>query len=282
MPKLTNRDELSQGKNPFEPNPYLAGSGYKAAKLTNVEHANWADMGVPPALENNACHVWVIGLDQSEESEAHFRDFLSAPELSRANQYYDPIDRKRYTIARGLLRILISHYLDQRPAIIQFEYGEHGKPMLPETALRFSKTSSAGLGLIAFCWESELGIDLEQTKQFDDLPFSSKELFSTEEQTVMQKASPSDRRQLFCNAWTRKEAVLKALGTGLSFPPDQLTVSLQSSPQFELAVQGKQASASTNWQLRSFSPTAGYQAALAIQSSKLTLSFFRFITSEQR
>lgn len=272
-PAIVNASTPEQS--PFEPNPYLEGSGYQPPKLINGTLLHWADMNVPPALKENACQVWATGLDQSEKCEAHFREFLSAPELSRANQYYDPINRKRYTIARGLLRILIGRYLGKRPTTVQFEYSEHGKPKLLETPLRFSKTSSAEIGLIAFCWETVLGVDLEQTKEIDDIPALSKTLFSRGEQRQMQKVSPSEHIELFYNIWTRKEAVLKALGTGLSFSPDKLTVSLQSSPEFELTIQDELPSASANWQLKSFSPTAGYQAALAIQSSKHMLSFFR-------
>lgn len=274
-PAIVNASTPEQS--PFEPNPYLEGSGYQPPKLINGTLLHWADMNVPPALKENACQVWATGLDQSEKCEAHFREFLSAPELSRADQYYDPVDRKRYTIARGLLRILIGRYLGKHPTTIQFEYSEHGKPKLLEKALHFSKTSSAGLGLITFSRESELGIDLEQTREIDDLPSLSKKLFSAEEHVLMQEAQPSERIELFYNVWTRKEAVLKAMGTGLFFPPDQLTVSLQSSPEFELAIQGGPQSPRAKWQLKSFSPTAGFQAALAIRADKASLSFFRLI-----
>jgi 4'-phosphopantetheinyl transferase len=164
--------------------------------------------------------IWRTTLDdQPPAVVAAMRTLLSADELDRASRFYFERDRERYIVARGVLRTLLGQYLGRPPASLQFVYGEHGKPALArEGALPpvyFNLGHSESLALIAITRVGEVGIDVEKIRDLPDWEGVAEAAFSPRELARLKACPPERRRDEFFRAWTRQEAVLKALGTGL-------------------------------------------------------------------
>ena len=76
----------------------------------------------------------------------------------------------------------------------------------------------------AFCREAPVGIDVEEERDIPDLPDLAAQLHP-EEQADLRLLPLHRRKTAFYRCWTRKEAVLKALGTGLCQPLHSFRVS---------------------------------------------------------
>ncbi len=197
-----------------------------------------------PTLQPNLVQVWRASL-QAPEQIAPLFALLSAEEQARAQRFYFAKDHDRFTLARGILRLLLGHYLQLAPSAVQFQYGPVGKPVLaipgvnssdvgtdPKAkfdqnfiSLHFNISHSHQMALFALAGR-EVGVDLEQVRADCDGEAIAARFFSPQEQAALSRLSPELRPRGFFNGWTRKEALLKAIGSGLTFPLDQLEVSL--------------------------------------------------------
>ena len=79
----------------------------------------------------------------------------------------------------------------------------------------FNAAHSEGLALYAFTHVGEVGIDIELIRDLPDWEQVAGAAFSPHELALLRACPAERRRDEFFRAWTRQEAVLKALGTGL-------------------------------------------------------------------
>lgn len=223
----------------------------------------------PPAqltLTSDQVHVWCLDLMQSEATVTQLYELLSADEQQRAQRFRFPKDQQAYTVARGGLRILLSRYLQCPAADLRFTYGAYGKPAIahPVTSLEFNVSHSQGLALYAITRDRTVGIDLEYIRtDFPTLEIA-KSYFSAAEQAELRSLPASLQPEAFFNAWTRKEAYIKAIGQGLSMPLTEFDVSLTpGKPANLLAVRVAEQTAQ-DWSLQHLAPAPGYLGAIAV------------------
>ena len=109
---------------------------------------------------------------------------------------------------------------------IRFQYGRWGKPRLDGNTedLRFNVAHAGGRAIIAVCRHFDVGADLEPLRTVRDRDRVAQLVFSDAE--LHQLAQSDDKDRLFLSGWTRKEAYIKALGTGFSEPVRRFSVSL--------------------------------------------------------
>jgi 4'-phosphopantetheinyl transferase len=215
------------------------------------------------ALGARAVHVWCAALDRAADWTA-FRSTLSADERDRADRFYFERDRRRYTCARAILRRLLARYLDVDPRAIAFQYGPHGKPALSGPfagALTFNVSHSGEVAMLAIARGIELGVDVEQVRDMPDAEEIATRFFSPREVARLLSLPESARNAAFFSCWTRKEAYLKALGSGLARPLDEFDVTFAPGEPPRLTVpddndEGKR------WTIHELTPADGYAAAL--------------------
>ena len=227
-------------------------------------------------LGSNEVHVWRAFLDLTTPQVQGLEQTLSPEELGRAERYYFQKDRKHFIVARGLLRNILSRYLQIEPYQIRFRYGPHGKPELSgeggwET-LRFNVSHSHGLALYAITRSREIGVDVECIRSVPEAEQIAERFFSTRENAVFRALPPHEKLHAFFNCWTRKEAYIKAIGDGLSRPLDQFDVSLApGEPARLLHIEGAPQEA-CHWSIQAPTPASGYIAALAVEGHGFRLS----------
>jgi phosphopantetheinyl transferase len=81
------------------------------------------------------------------------------------------------------------------------------------------------------------------------------------------------RTRAFFDCWTRKEAFIKALGTGLSYPLDRFTVSVRRDNGAELRTADGVNLLRAGWWMAHFEPMAGYTGAVVVEGRCTTVRY---------
>jgi 4'-phosphopantetheinyl transferase len=220
-------------------------------------------------LGNTEVHIWCVSLDKCASQFQELLQKISIDERLRAERYHFEIDRKRFIISRGILRIIIGCYLGIEASQMRFCYGQYGKPALAETfgkgRLYFNLSRSGGLALYAFSRDSEVGVDIERIRYISGMNQIVDRYFSEKEKFFFHRLPMSKKKKAFFNCWTRKEAFIKAIGNGLYQPLHTFDVSLSpGDPAKLLSVEGDSRKAS-RWHLKDLTPCNGFAAACAAE-----------------
>jgi 4'-phosphopantetheinyl transferase len=194
--------------------------------------------------------VIMARLNAGPEEVRSLRARLCDAERQRAGRFRFERDRRRFIVARARLRELLAARLDVKPQAIELAYGKNGKPGLAQryadSGWRFNVAHCDDVAVYAFSRGSDVGIDIEAIRAIPEADDIAARFFSRREYAAYSALAPRDRPLGFLQCWTRKEALAKALGNGLSMPIEELDV---------LRAPG--------WRLHSFSPLPGFIAALA-------------------
>jgi 4'-phosphopantetheinyl transferase len=215
-------------------------------------------------------HVWRLSLEQNPDQTAASREVLSADELERADRFLRSEHGARFVASRGGLRILLGRYLNAKPSELTFRYSERGKPSLEHprgTDIQFNLSHSAGLAIYAFSRGRALGVDIEGGDRRVAPEQIARRFFSPREAADLESLAPAARKQAFLRCWTRKEAYLKAVGSGLSAGLGGFSVSLKSGEPARLLQVDGQPGEAERWRMRDLAPGDGYAAALCVEGS---------------
>ena len=186
----------------------------------------WQQPSTLPALSANAIHVWRLR-PTDRLAKDDYLICLRPDERERAGRLLFPADQQQSIASRATLRLLLAHYAGaEHPRDLRLIYGEHGKPGLADSDLRFNLSHTRDLALFAFAREIHLGIDVENLRASDDLDDVAEQNFAPAEHAALVAMSQNERIPAFYRCWTRKEALLKAEGSGLFRALDTFTVSL--------------------------------------------------------
>lgn len=212
-------------------------------------------------------HVVTFSLDMPERRLRHCERLLSRDELARAERFHQARDRRRYVASRGQLKMILGRCLERDPAALRFRYGSHGKPALESgdgnERVRFNMSRSHELGILAIQLDEDLGVDLERVRPFPDALPVAQRLFAPQEHEALCARPAAELDAAFFGLWTRKEAVVKCIGLGLSYPMNAFSLSSRPGPSPEQVVVGGDAGAETRWLVPLPPPSPGYVAALA-------------------
>nr|AFB69938.1 putative 4'-phosphopantetheinyltransferase 13N [uncultured bacterium] len=218
------------------------------------------------AIGPRVAHVWAFLLDASTESGNTWRHVLSSEEKTRADRFAHTVNRDRWTVARGVLRHLLSRYCGVPPHAIAFEQGATGKPSIAggsaDRSVAFNLAHSHGRALLAVARDAPVGIDLEQERRdFDPMPLARQFFFERELEAIASVLADR-QREAFFRHWVAKESVLKAQGVGLSFPLDHFHVSFDADHTIARVQSRDPQTLSPEWIVRVLSPGTGWHAAV--------------------
>ncbi len=175
------------------------------------------------ALEDTRqCAVWWAGAGCADPALAAL---LPAVERERAGRFRRVEDRDRTTVAWALVRMLLGDLLGQAPAEVAIERhcvrcgsGDHGKPRLADTTagLHFSLAHSGPHIVVAVSRAGPVGIDVESLRPTMDYRPLCRNTLTADEAVAF--GAGGARPRDFLRTWVRKEAVTKAVGTGVATP----------------------------------------------------------------
>jgi len=171
-----------------------------------------------PALCNGEILVWWLDLECAVSPQEI--ECLAQAERERATRFVFDRDRQRFIAGRVAMRQVLSQYTGIAAAGLALTEERYGKPLLAcASDVTFNLTHSGGTGLLAISRGTEIGIDLERLVLPADPHKLAASVFTTEECRILKTLADSQLAAAFFACWTRKEAVLKALGTGMSLDP---------------------------------------------------------------
>ena len=170
--------------------------------------------------------VWPIPLCPGHITAAEAEAILSVEERRRAARFYFPEHGARFRICHAAMRRILASYLNVMPSQVELVSESKGKPRLAgNSPICFNLSHSGDQALLAVSAGFPVGIDVEAVRL--DLPVEGLARFFTdsEREKLMTAAEGDPRARLFFRWWTRKEAVLKADGSGLSGGLNRLDIS---------------------------------------------------------
>jgi 4'-phosphopantetheinyl transferase len=211
-------------------------------------------------LASGDTHVYSADLGDAGRLEC----VLTEEERARASRFRLGRVRDQFVAARGQLRLLLGHYLGIDPTIVPIWYADGGKPYLPpEYPLHFNVSHTDGLAVYAFGF-ARVGVDVERFRPVPDADSLVARFFSRHEADLFRTLPPDDRLGAFFRAWTRKEAVLKAIGRGVrSLDCCDVTFLPGEPPRLLRLDDDRQAGA--GWEIFTWEPATGYVAAGAAE-----------------
>ncbi len=166
-------------------------------------------------------NIYCISLEQKAQDD--FINYLSPDDIARAFNFIQTKHQRRYIICQGILRLILSEHLNIKPQAVKFRYGKYGKPYLDhDTNITFNVSHSHEMALIAVTQNQEIGIDIEyhSNRPMDGI---AEKMFSPAEIARVQQAL-HNKTQVFYEIWTGKEAFIKAIGMGLRYPTQNITI----------------------------------------------------------
>lgn len=209
-----------------------------------------------PRLGRGEMHVWSVPLALPAEDIPALSRVLSAQERARADRFQLPADRRRFMVSRYALRSVLGAYARLSPRSLEFRYGSQGKPYLAGD-LHFNLSHSGRLALIAVCRGEPVGVDVEYADRAPDAMYEMIDAFlSAAERRHLLGLPVEQHREAFFRCWTRKEALIKAVGAGL----------LSVAPDFHEDIR-----ADGRWSLTYVEPAAGYVGAVAVRRTGWTV-----------
>jgi 4'-phosphopantetheinyl transferase len=217
----------------------------------------------PPAAQE--VHVWRWDLDVLDGDFDIYWATLSTLERERADKFRFEKHRRRFVAGRGELRRLVSRYLGLSPIEVDIRYGADGKPFCanqpPERSICFNLSHSENVAALAITNGFEVGIDVELIRPIDEgMPL---QIFSTQERAQFSTFPNTERQAIFYESWARKEACLKALGTGFILPPTHFEFDLRISGDTTPRAVGGEEQEARHWLIRALPSNATYAGAVA-------------------
>ena len=204
-----------------------------------------------------AATIALADLDLDDATLKRYASWLDVAERERAARFRYDRDRNRFIARRGQLRELLGRDLGIPPAALRLAEDSRGKPvLLDDPELHFNLSHSNGRALIATARGSAVGCDIAWRDPELACRKVAKRLFAPAEYEALTRLPPAQWVAGFFNCWTRKEAYVKALGLGLSYPLDAFTVTVAPGEPARFT------SDETGWTMTSFEPAPGFQAAL--------------------
>ena len=188
---------------------------------------------------------------------------LSSAEQDRAARFVFEKDRNVFIVAHALLRHALGRILGA--SVIRFRANAHGKPELDlafEHDIHFNLSHTSGMVVCAICRGHPIGVDVEAMDRSVDIETLAGQYFAAPEHEMIVAAPLQQRMEIFFRLWTLKEAMAKAVGTGLAVSLKEFAFTLDP---LTLKMEPAWPDAALEWQVWEYAPTAFHCLALAVR-----------------
>jgi len=214
--------------------------------------------------------IFGVGIDLqsfSDKGWATLSPFVTSSEMERARRFHRHQDGTNHLAGRGLVRILLAK--GNGIVLEEFQTNSWGKPVLPECGFEFSISHAGNVVWVALCRSAAVGIDVEELNKII-APHDLCKVFHPLECAEIQGLPEDEAKIAFLRCWTRKEAVVKALGQGLSATLDNFRVRTDEANKDWLIE--RPVCASANWTCADLQFGKGYQVSLAAMAPQMPVT----------
>jgi 4'-phosphopantetheinyl transferase len=194
-----------------------------SSELAAASEQGW--FATPPPMRVDAVQVLVRPVVECRAPSPGIARWLSDDEQARAARFMKDTDRWRFIEARALLRFVLGQQLDIDPSAIAFVLSSYGKPRQSRPAsargLAFNLSHTVGMIVIALAGEGQrVGVDVEKCGSSVNALDIASTRFCAQESAYIDALPRAAQADAFRQLWTRKEAIHKADGRGLSLALD--------------------------------------------------------------
>jgi len=223
-------------------------------------------------------HVWSFFLDTSAACREQCVQTLSPAERARAARFVHARSRDDFTVAHGILRLLLARYTGLPAHKLAFFAGPRGKPTLARpsdtdahSAVSFNMSHSHGRALIAVSDGREVGIDVERLNPDVQALAIARRYFCASELAAIEGAASGAQAQSFFRYWVAKEAVLKGQGIGLKFPIDGFEVQFEARGPNARVCTFADSRLAHDWRIRMLPIDGDWMGAVAVRGDDWNL-----------
>jgi 4'-phosphopantetheinyl transferase len=220
----------------------------------------------PQVCADGELHLWFVDNTLWGGDTEQFTPWLNAFERDRRDRFRRPEDRLLFAVAHAALRFVIAGYLSVEPLEVRFDVDKRGRPSvsgLPKSAcnLDFNLSHTAGMTVIAVVGGGRCGVDIELRRELGNLQEMAQLSLSKREQESLTTENIPITNQQYLDCWTRKEALLKSTGQGLSVPLAEIDTTLFRRGPLELNCRLEPWAG--DWHVFDWSPDSRYSGAVA-------------------
>lgn len=173
-------------------------------------------------------HIWHMNIDHLDACSV---EELGAEERERAERFHHTLDRDRFVAAHCFFRYALGQHLGVEPAAVRLAYTAEAKPFLAEPDRSDVRFNFARAGASAACVVAssvDVGIDIERALAMADMNLVADRIMTASEVQWWRTPAAGPPLDTFYRAWTRKEALGKAEGHGISPGPQNIVVPLDA------------------------------------------------------
>jgi len=222
-------------------------------------------------------HSFTLKSDDTDLGK--FRKLLSDDELKRADRFRFEKHKRRFTVARGNLRLVLNEYTGIEPQDIRFKLMTHGKPYIVQeqnpALISFNLSHSNELAVVAICRGNSIGVDVEYVEKNRSFIELAMRYFLKNEVAYLVDLPEEEQQKAFYRIWTLKEAWMKATGIGI-MGLGLIETAIDENGKFKIIAWGSMTDhADDNARpsdYRHFEPEPGYIAAYTRLYSSQTVS----------
>ena len=246
----------------------------------------WKTPESAPSLVEDTLQIWRIDLDDTPEKSGGRKvlleqatSVLTTDERERAARMRVGGPQEEFMVGRGCLRHLLGAALRCAPAAVALEKAEHGKPFVRTSpgffGPSFNVAHSHGIILIGLSMVGEIGVDVEIIDSTIDLEGVARTAFHVEEVARVHRASTLEERvDVFYRCWTRKEALAKADGRGLTLEPTTYAAGLDAVGEQGVTLPGIMAC--DKLFVREIEVGSSHRAAFAVRVPDVSVCTYQF------
>jgi len=145
----------------------------------------------------------------------YFYSILSNEEIERAKKFHFEIDRQTYIVSHGSLRFILAKKLNIKPLDIVYTKNSFEKPIIEKPNCFFNLSHTSNFFGIVYSNKFSIGVDIEKFERDINWQAISERFYSDEENEQINHSEKAEQVRTFTATWTRKEAILKAIGCGM-------------------------------------------------------------------
>jgi 4'-phosphopantetheinyl transferase len=212
-------------------------------------------------LAEGVAHVWIVSLDATAGTLEHMAACLSGEERQRRARMTSETERRRFVVSRGALRTILALCCGRDVMALSLLRAPRGKPHLDGPgAFEFSLSHSRDIAVIAVA-AVPVGVDVEHLRESGRYTRAAARVLHHDTNRVLAALPPDARDQAFVDAWTLREAHVKAVGGGLFRTPDSIPFE-PGMPRDGRIVRVAERDGDAQWSVARFVPAPGTSAAL--------------------
>ncbi|RZA19863.1 MAG: 4'-phosphopantetheinyl transferase superfamily protein [Lysobacteraceae bacterium] len=147
---------------------------------------------------------------------------LDDNERARVVRRRNPVHARELAFAYAMHRVVLAELLEVPLVQLRVERDAKGCPRLPGDRVRTSLSHADGVVAVAVAASGAVGIDIESRRRAGEMPEIAARVVHPREAPAILALAEGARGIALLDLWVRKEAVLKAAGSGLERDMDTL------------------------------------------------------------